>query len=451
MDRTKKHAFSIFKAGVEAVDPGMLIKRIVNPAKRDKHNNNLLTVHDWEYDLCRFEKIIIVGGGKASAAMASEIEEILQGRITDGLVITSYGRSTAAQRVRIVEAGHPIPDESGVRGTSELLKMLDSSGENTLVICLISGGASALLTAPHDTISVKHVRVITNELLTCGATIKEINTVRKHLSRVKGGNLAATAYPAEVVTLILSDVVGDPLDVIASGPTVPDPTTYSNAIDVLDKYGLLEKTPLPVIEHLERGAGGEIPETPKPGDPLFSKVQNCIIGNNREALKGAKKRAEELGYNTLILSSSIEGEARDVAKIHASIAKEIIENNDPVSKPACLLSGGETTVTVRGTGKGGRNQEFVLSFAIEIDGAESVSVLSAGTDGIDGPTNAAGAFANGGTCQKARVLGIDAHHYLNNNDSYSFFKTLDDLVITGPTNTNVMDLSIILVDGDSPG
>lgn len=441
----KKNAFSIFKAGVEAVDPGMLIKRMV------KLNNNLLTVHDREYDLCRYEKIIVVGGGKASAVMASEIEEILQSRITDGLVITSRGNSTAIQRVRIVEAGHPIPDESGVRGTSVLLEMLESSGENTLVICLISGGASALLTAPHDTISVKHVQVLTNELLACGATIKEINTVRKHLSRVKGGNLAATACPAEVVTLILSDVVGNPLDVIASGPTVPDSTTYSNAVEVLDKYGLSRKTPLPVIEHLERGAGGEIPETPKPGEPLFSKVQNCVIGTNREALKGAEKRAEELGYNTLILSSFIEGEARNAAKIHASIAKEIIENNEPVAKPACLLSGGETTVTVRGTGEGGRNQEFVLSFAIELDGAESVSILSAGTDGIDGPTDAAGAYANGGTCNKARTLGIDPIHHLNNNDSYSFFKALDDLVITGPTNTNVMDLSIILVDGGSHG
>jgi glycerate 2-kinase len=435
----KKHAFLIFKAGVEAVDPKVLLKQMV------KLNNNILTVHDREYDLGQFEKIIIVGGGKASVAMASAIEEILQGKISDGLVITSYGRSTTTQQVRIVEAGHPIPDENGLKGTSELLGILNSSGDNTLVICLISGGASALLTAPYDTISIKHVQALTNELLASGATIQEINTVRKHLSRIKGGNLAATAKPATVVTLILSDVVGNPLDVIASGPTVPDPTTYSNSVEVLDKYGLLIKSPSPVIEHLKRGEMGEIPETPKPGDPLFSKVQNCIIGTNHEALKAAMKRAEKLGFNTVILSSSIEGEARDVAKIHVNIAKEILENNNPIPKPACLLFGGETTVTVLGTGKGGRNQEYVLSFAIELESAKSISVLSAGTDGIDGPTDAAGAFANGGTSHKAEAVGLDPIYHLNNNDSYSLFKAIDDLIITGPTNTNVMDLSIILV------
>ncbi|KPK89703.1 hypothetical protein AMJ80_09390 [bacterium SM23_31] len=445
MDGSKKHTLSIFKAGIEAVEPRTLIKRMV------KYSDNLLTVRDHDYDLSRFKKVIVAGGGKASTLMARGIEEILQNRITDGLVITSYGSSTATQRVRIVEAGHPVPDENGVKGAAEMLEMLEASGEDTLVICVISGGASALLTAPHKTINVKHLQVLTHELLACGASIKEINTVRKHLSRIKGGNLAKAANPATVVTLILSDVVGNPLDVIASGPTVPDPTTYSNAMEVLGKYGLLKKTPISVIEHLEKGASGEIPETPKPGDPLFSKVKNFIIGSNRAALKGAEKKAEELGYNTLLLSSSIEGETRDAAMFHASIVKEIIENNDPVAKPACLLSGGETTVTIHGTGKGGRNQEFVLALAIELDGAENVSILSGGTDGIDGPTDAAGALADGGTCQKALTLGLEPHQYFDNNDSYSFFKALDDLIITGPTNTNVMDLRIILVGSKLTG
>jgi hydroxypyruvate reductase len=315
-------------------------------------------------------------------------------------------------------------------------------------VCLISGGGSALATWPVEGVSLADLQVATDALLRSGATINELNAVRKHLDRVKGGGIAriAGAKRAQVLSLILSDVVGDPLDVIASGPTSPDSTTFADAWKVIESRGLAENIPSAIREHLLAGRRGEIQDTPKPGDALFERVQNVIVGSNRQAAQAAVKRAEELGFNALLLSTFVEGEAREVARVAAALAKEVVRYDQPVKKPACLVWGGETTVTVHGKGKGGRNQELALAAAIALDGWNGVLVKALGTDGTDGPTDAAGAIATGGTVVRARALGIDASVMLADNDAYHFFAPLGDLIITGPTGTNVNDLFFILVD-----
>jgi hydroxypyruvate reductase len=288
-------------------------------------------------------------------------------------------------------------------------------------------------------------QLVTKALLECGATIHEINALRKHISQVKGGRLATLAYPSTMISFILSDVIGDDLDSIASGPTVPDTSTFSDSLYILEKYKIKHKVPSAVIEFLEKGVRGDVEETPKADDPVFRQVQNVIIGSNIQAVKASRQTAEELGYNTLLLSTFIEGETKDVAKVHAAIAREIINSGNPVEKPACVISGGETTVTIRGEGLGGRNQEFALAAGIDIKDLKEVIILSGGTDGTDGPTDAAGAIADGTTMERARKLGLDAELYIRENNSYHFFKQLDDLIITGPTFTNVMDLRLIIV------
>ncbi|RKX97220.1 MAG: glycerate kinase, partial [Spirochaetes bacterium] len=309
------------------------------------------------------------------------------------------------------------------------------------------GGGSALLPMPADGITLEEKQATTKVLLECGATIDEINSIRKHLSKIKGGGLMRLAYPANVISLILSDVVGDPLDIIASGPTVPDTSTFKDCMEIIKKYDIEKKIPYTVLKRIEKGLKGEIEETPKDGDPIFEKSENIIIGNNMKAVLAADKKARELGYNTLIISSMIEGETKEVAKVHGAIIKEVKRSGNPISPPACILSGGETTVTIKGKGKGGRNQEFVLACCIDIEGIDKVMILSGGTDGTDGPTDAAGAVGDGETVLRAKKIGLDADKYLNNNDSYHFFQKLDDLLITGPTNTNVMDLRILLIEG----
>ncbi len=323
--------------------------------------------------------------------------------------------------------------------------ILVEAGENDLVISLISGGGSALLPLPPDKISLEEKGATTDLLLKSGAEIGEINCVRKHLSRLKGGGLARLAYPARVLALILSDVVADPLDVIASGPTVGDPTTFGDALAILDRYDLTGRVPEAVLTRITQGAQGKYPDTPKPGDPELEDVMNLLVGTNAIAVKAAAKRAEELGYNTTVLSTIITGETRDAAENHAAVAREIVEQDLPAARPACVLSGGETTVTIKGEGKGGRNQEFALVSAIGIEGLPRTVILSGGTDGTDGPTEAAGAMADGTTVSRARDAGLDPVAFLENNDSYHFFRKLGDLLITGPTLTNVMDLRIIIV------
>jgi hydroxypyruvate reductase len=362
------------------------------------------------------------------------------------LITTKYGYALPLKKTEIIEAGHPIPDQKGYGGAKKICSLLKASGPKDLVIFLLSGGGSALLPFPADHIDLKEKQEMTQLLLDCGADIKEINTIRKHISQVKGGRLAKWAYPSTVIGFILSDVVGDQLDVIASGPSVPDSSTFEEAWEILEKYDLLNEISPSIQEYLQLGKEGKVEETPKPGDIVFERVYNILIGSNMMALCAAEKEASSFGLNTLLLSSSIVGETREAARFHTAILKEVISSGNPIPKPACILSGGETTVTIKGNGSGGRNQEFVLAGAIEIDGIEKVVLLSGGTDGTDGPTDAAGAVADHTTVRRAKSMGMDSKAYLENNDAYPFFQKLGDLLITGPTHTNVMDMRIMLID-----
>ena len=437
--RLREHAEAVFRAGLKAVDPIRAVRRHV------KREDDTLIVGGRSYDLSKFERVFVVGAGKASAAMGRAVEAVLGERITAGLINVKYGHALPLETIRVNEAGHPVPDEAGWEGARDILSLLETTGEKDLVLCLLSGGGSALLPVPAQGLSLADKQEMTRLLLESGANIQEINALRKHASGIKGGRLARAVYPSALITLILSDVIGDDLDSIASGPTVPDTTTFQDCREVIERYGLAGRMPPGVLDLLERGAGGELPETPKVGDPAFADTQNLIVAGNFQALQAARERAEELGYHTLLLSSTIDGETRDVARVHAALAREIRASGNPIAPPACLLSGGETTVTIRGKGLGGRNQEFVLAAAVALADIEGVVVLSAGTDGTDGPTDAAGAVADGRTVRRAGEKGLDALKFLQDNDSYRFFQPLEDLLITGPTLTNVMDLRIILV------
>ena len=438
LSRMRKDADIIFRAGIQAVEPAAAIKRYCHL------QGSRLDVKGKIYDLDRFKDIYLIGAGKAVAPMAKALEEIIPGRIKAGSINVKYGHLAPLSTVLITEAGHPIPDQAGKEGTMRLLSLAHKAGEDDLVLCVISGGGSSLLPNPPSEITLEEKQASTRALLACGATIQEINAIRKHLSGIKGGGLARAVYPATLISLILSDVIGDDLDAIASGPTVPDSSTFHDCSDIFDRYLLKDKLPLSVLSYINRGKSGEIPETPKPDDPVFTKTQNIIVGSNLECLLAAKKTADNLGYQTLLLSTMIEGETREVAKVQTALAKEVLQTGNPIPSPACILFGGETTVTIKGKGKGGRNQEFALASAIELEGWSRVVVLSGGTDGTDGPTDAAGALADGETIKRARMLDMNPRGYLNNNDSYHFFEKLGDLVKTGPTNTNVMDLCILL-------
>jgi hydroxypyruvate reductase len=362
--------------------------------------------------------------------MARAVVRVLRRRITGGFVNVQDGVNETLRQVKLHASGHPVPDERGVAGGQRILEIARAAGPRDLLLCLISGGGSALMPAPSTPLTLPQKQEITRRLLACGATIHEINTVRKHLSQIKGGQLAKLAWPATVIALILSDVIGDDLDVIGSGPTVPDRSTVADAEAILTKYGIPS-----VPFH----------ETPKPADPYFDRVQNVIVGSNREAIQAAAIRARALGYRTLVLSTFIEGETREIGSMHAAIVKEILASGRPVRPPACILSGGETTVTLRGGGLGGRNQEFVLAATIALGGGGPATIFSAGTDGADGPTDAAGAVADEKTIDRARKLELDPRSYLADNDSYHFFEKVGGLVKTGPTGTNVMDVRILLV------
>lgn len=435
----RRDALSIFEAGVKAVDPETTVKNHL------KRTGQVLEAGGREYDLSDFENVYVIGMGKAGASMALAVEGILGDRLTAGIVSVKYGHTAPLRKIKINEAGHPVPDEAGLRGAREIAGLLSTTGKNDLVICLISGGGSALLPMPAGDLTLGDKQALTKALLECGATIHEINTLRKHVSSVKGGRLARLAYPSTLISLILSDVIGDDLDTIASGPTVPDPGTFRDCSGIIAKYGLRGKLPWGVTEYIDKGVRGDVEETPKQGDPEFVRTYNIIVGSNIIAALAAREKAAELGYGTLLLSTFIHGETEEVAKVHTAIAREIMSSGNPLRPPACIVSGGETTVTIDGKGMGGRNQEFVLAAAIDMEGLENVVVLSAGTDGTDGPTDAAGAVTDGDTVRRARELGLDANAYLKENDSYNFFKPLGDLVVTGPTNTNVMDLRLVLI------
>lgn len=442
MSNSRASAHTIFHAALRAADPRQAMHRAM------QRDGARLRVQNREYDLARMSNVFVIGFGKASATMARAAEEILGDFLTRGWVTVKYGHTVplATNKIHLHEAGHPLLDENSLEGTRQILEIVDSATENDLIIALVSGGGSALLELPVPSVSLADLRAMTDALLRCGATINEINTLRKHISQVKGGQLARRARRAHLIALILSDVLGSPLDTIASGPTAPDSTTFADALTVIERYDLRAHIPPSILAHIERGARGEIPDTPKVGDPIFARVQNAVIADLTMACDAAVRQAQELGYNTLLLTSFVQGEAREFAKFLAAIAREIVTSNRPVAKPACIVCGGETTVTLRGNGKGGRNQEIALAAAIEIAGMPRVVVLSGGTDGTDGPTDAAGALAESDTIARATRLGLDARAYLANNDAYHFFQPLGDLLMTGPTGTNVGDVTVMIVD-----
>jgi glycerate 2-kinase len=435
----RAHARGIFMAGVKSADPVNGIKTNV------RLHDDYLQIADRSYRLSNIRNILVVGCGKAAARMALAIEDLLDDRVTGGIVVVKYGYALPLERIKVVEASHPIPDEAGVDGAHQIIELVRAAGENDLVLFLISGGGSALFPGPADGLTLAEKQRTTQMLLQSGATIQEVNAVRKHISKLKGGRFAKLVAPANLVSLILSDVIGDSLEAIASGPTVADSTTYGDCLEIVRRYDLTDKIPHAVINLLRRGAEGAVDETPKPSDAIFHKVQNVIIGSNRAALNGAERQAETFGYQAWILSSSVEGESRIVAKSHTALVKDIARRGQLLRRPTCVISGGETTVTIRGDGLGGRNQEFALAAAVEIDGLDGVIILSAGTDGTDGPTDAAGAIVDASTVQRGRARGLDATASLARNDSYHFLKATDDLLITGPTFTNVMDLQVMLV------
>jgi hydroxypyruvate reductase len=414
---SRSHASTIFRAAVRAADPRQAVLAHV------KIDGPALVVGNRRYRLAEFDRIRVIGAGKASARMAQALERVLGKRITDGWINVPAGSALHLRRITLHEAGHPIPDGRGVEGARRIAEIARDAGRRDLLICVISGGASALMPLPAPGITLARKKEITRRLLASGANIHEINTVRKHMSAIKGGHLAALANPATVIALILSDVIGDDLSAIGSGPTAPDSTTCADAAGVLTRYGI----PAPPLT-----------ETPK--GP--SRAQNLIVGSNRQSIDAAAQKARELGYRPVVLSTTIDGETRDIARMHAALVREAIARGH---RRICFLSGGETTVTIRGRGLGGRNQEFVLAAAIALERTSGATIFSAGTDGIDGPTDAAGAVADSSTLLRACALKLDPQSFLDQNDSYRFFEQAGGLIKTGPTGTNVMDVRILLL------
>ncbi len=427
----------LLRAAIRAVDPGEAV------AKALVLDGSTLRVGVQEYNLDTFEHVYLVGAGKASAAMAAAIEEKLGQRISGGWVNVKDGYGAPTRKVTIHEASHPIPDERGLVGSRAILDIVRKAGPRDLIIAVISGGGSALMPLPVDGVALEDVQTLTNTLLRCGATIQEINTIRKHLSQMQGGRLAQVAAPAELLALIISDVIGSPLEVIASGPTCPDPSTYDEAWAILDRYGLTKEAPTAIVDHLKSGRLGKTSDTPKQDSAVFRHTHSVVIASNELAAQAVVQEARALEMNAVLLSTFIEGEAREVAKLLAAVAREIDHSGQPVARPACVVVGGETTVTVRGSGLGGRNQELALSAVPRLAGISNVAIISFGTDGTDGPTDAAGAVVTGNTSARAVEQGLDVAAYLAENNAYRFFEALGDLIITGPTGTNVNDLMLV--------
>jgi glycerate 2-kinase len=429
------------QAALAAADPAEAVYKFMSRV------GDQILIADRSYDLREFDRIFLIGAGKAAVPMADAVSEVLRDRLDRGVIITKYHHADRPlpDRIRVHEAGHPVPDQHSVAATRDLTALLDQVTPRDLIVCVISGGGSALMTLPAEGISLADLQATTQLLLRAGATIHQINTIRKHLDVVKGGGLARLANGAPLITLILSDVIGDDLSVIASGPTVPDPSTFAEAWHIVQQFDLIDQLPAAVSARLRRGANGDIADTPKPGDPIFDHVRTAIIGSNAQAAQAAEKTARQLKFNTLLLTTQAQGEAREIAKVAAAIAAEIARYNRPVAKPACVIIGGETTVTLKGHGLGGRNQEIALAAAIAIEGMPHTLIAALGTDGTDGPTDAAGAIATGETIGRGRSIGLGAQMHLANNDAYHFFQPLGDLIITGPTGTNVNDLLFILV------
>ena len=424
-------ALDIFLSGVETVKPAHLIKNHVSIT------DDTLLISGISFDLKALKNIYVTGFGKASAAMSLALESILGARITEGCVITKYGHAMPQQYTEIIEAGHPVPDENGLKGTERILSIVNKAGKDDLVICLISGGGSALLADVPKGCTLDDLKTLNSLLIKSGATINEINCIRKHLSKVKGGHLSKAAYPAMLVSLIISDVIGDPLDVIASGPTTPDPTTFADAVSILKKYNLEEMMPNQLVRVLLDGLNNQAEETLKASDEALLHTANRVIGNNVLALQAAKEKAESFGFNARIITNTLTGDVADVADF-------IIEQIETADNNSCLLFAGEPTVKVTGTGLGGRNQHLALMLANRLKDMSGVTVLVAGTDGSDGPTDATGAIVDSATWENASKLNLHIEQFIAENNACHFFKQEGGLVITGPTQTNVMDIMVAL-------
>lgn len=427
----REAALSIWRSALAAAAVDPLVRSVL------RLRDDTLVCGPSSVDLTSVERVLVLGCGKAGASMTRAVEAVLGDRIDAGFVVVKDGHTLPARTVELAEAGHPVPDRRGHAAAERLLALAEGAGPRDLVVFLVSGGGSALLPAPAPPITLEEKQEVTRLLLAAGATIGELNAVRKHLSLLKGGQLARAASPARILTLLLSDVLGDPLDVIASGPTAPDPTTFGEALDVLARRGVLERVAASVRRRLEAGARGEVPETPKPGDPLFSQVTHVVVGNNRLVVDAAARAAEGLGYPPRIATAALEGEAREVGPA-------LLEQARSSAPPSCLIAGGETTVTVRGRGRGGRCQELALAAALALTADDAFTVLAAGTDGTDGPTDAAGAIVDVTTVPRGRAMGLDPEGTLADNDAHSFLSATDDIIITGPTNTNLLDLYLVL-------
>ena len=426
-ERAREAAHAIWRAALAAGDVAPLVSRAL------RRDGERILVGD---RVCA-PRVRVYGCGKASGAMALAAESVLEDRITDGLVVVKDGYTAPTRRIRLAEAGHPVPDARGEAAALAMVERVKAAGADELVLFLVSGGGSALTPAPAPPVTLAEKQETTRLLLGAGATINELNAVRKHLSLLKGGQFARAAAPATVVSLILSDVVGDPLDVIASGPTAPDRSTFAEALAVLERKGVAARVPAAVRERLTAGAAGSIEETPKPGDRLFERVSNLVIGNNALVVDAAAAEARRLGYRAELLTRSLEGEARQVAR-------QLVARARALPSGTCLIAGGETTVTVQGRGRGGRCQELALAAAIDLRAEDALLVLAAGTDGTDGPTDAAGAIVDESTVARGERAGRPARAALDDNDAYTFLSAAGDLVRSGPTNTNLLDLYLVL-------
>jgi hydroxypyruvate reductase len=442
----RQRILPVLEAALRAVDPGPAMVRAM------QRNGSRLNIGAVVYDLDQFERVFLLGFGKAAVAMGRAAADVLGGRLAAGALLTKHGHAAGAEAlpsgIAVFEAGHPVPDEAGVAAAQRIAALAQQATAHDLVLCLVSGGGSALLTLPAAGLTLADLQATTAALLRCGATIDEINTLRKHLEELKGGQLARQASPAIVASLVLSDVVGSPLDVIASGPTVPDSSTWGDAWEIVTRYGLEPALPTPVIRRLRSGQGGHLPDTPKAGDLAFDRCQTVIVADNALAAAAAAAKARELGFSALVLSTFVEGEAREVARMAVALGREVTARGRPTAAPACLLLGGETTVTLRGDGRGGRNQELALAAALALARApegQRIVIASLATDGSDGPTDSAGGLVDAATVARGRAAGMDAAAHLARNDAYPFLEASGDLLRTGPTQTNVNDLIAIFV------
>lgn len=442
----RQRILPVLEAALHAVDPGAAVARAMQRA------GNRLAIGAGTYDLGQFERVFLLGFGKAAVAMGLAAAAVLGDRLAGGALLTKHGHAAGAQglpaAVAVFEAGHPVPDEAGMAAAAHIAALAHQATARDLVLCLISGGGSALLTLPVEGLALADLQGATAALLRCGASIDEVNTLRKHLEQLKGGQLARLASPAAVASLVLSDVVGSPLDVIASGPTVPDRSTWVDAWEIVQRYGLEQALPAAVVQHLRSGRDGRQPDTPKAGDLAFERCQTVVVADNAIAAEAAAAKARELGFDALMLSTYVEGEAREVARMAVALGREVAARGRPVAPPACLLLGGETTVTLRGDGRGGRNQELALAAGLALARApegERIVVASLATDGSDGPTDSAGGLADARTVARGRAAGLDAAVHLAGNDAYPFLAASGDLLRTGPTQTNVNDLIAVFV------